>query len=336
MMMWSDASCPASITFFAAAPSGVPAFTAARSMSPVEICGMPNFSLMKVACVPLPAPGGPRRMRRMACFSLSVPNFMHRLEILRRVYAGRDLGLADRDRNTVAVPEHAQLLQCLGLLKEALLEGRELCEKPRPISIDAGMPVPGRARLSRIGNLRAREIERVALRVEYDFHDIRAGERRLVVNRVARGGYAGAFLLLQGRRDLRNQPRRNKRLVALHVDHDLPVLQLQDSRRLRDAIGSGSVVGARHQRRVAVAANRLRDPLVVGGDMDRGGSALLRLLADPHHHGLARDVGEGFSWAAAGSVAGGDDDGELHATSSSGGSLRASSSSITGMLSLTG
>jgi hypothetical protein len=42
MMISSDTSCPESITFFAASPSGVPAFTALRSMSPVEICGMPN------------------------------------------------------------------------------------------------------------------------------------------------------------------------------------------------------------------------------------------------------------------------------------------------------
>ena len=41
MMMSSETSAPLSITFFAARPSGVPAFTAARSMSPVEICGMP-------------------------------------------------------------------------------------------------------------------------------------------------------------------------------------------------------------------------------------------------------------------------------------------------------
>jgi hypothetical protein len=26
-------------------------------MSPVEICGMPYFSVMNAACVPLPAPG---------------------------------------------------------------------------------------------------------------------------------------------------------------------------------------------------------------------------------------------------------------------------------------
>src|SRR5258706_6952832 len=62
MMMSSETSCPSSITFFAARPSGVPAFTAARNMSPVEICGMRKCSLMKLAWVPLPAPGGPRRI----------------------------------------------------------------------------------------------------------------------------------------------------------------------------------------------------------------------------------------------------------------------------------
>ena len=41
MMMSSLTRPPESITFLAAMPSGVPALTAARSMSPVEICGMP-------------------------------------------------------------------------------------------------------------------------------------------------------------------------------------------------------------------------------------------------------------------------------------------------------
>ena len=40
-MMSSLTSAPESITFFAARPSGVPALTAARSMSPVDTCGMP-------------------------------------------------------------------------------------------------------------------------------------------------------------------------------------------------------------------------------------------------------------------------------------------------------
>ena len=54
-----------SITFFAARPISLPALTAARSMSPVEICGMPYFLQMKVAWVPLPAPAT-RTMRRWA------------------------------------------------------------------------------------------------------------------------------------------------------------------------------------------------------------------------------------------------------------------------------
>src|ERR1700694_3960120 len=65
MMSVSGTSSPASMKRLASTPSGEPAFTAARSMSPVEICGMPNFSLMKVAWVPLPAPGAPNRIKRM-------------------------------------------------------------------------------------------------------------------------------------------------------------------------------------------------------------------------------------------------------------------------------
>ncbi len=45
-MISSDTSLPSSMTFFAASPNGVPAATAARNMSPVEICGMRNFSFM--------------------------------------------------------------------------------------------------------------------------------------------------------------------------------------------------------------------------------------------------------------------------------------------------
>lgn len=43
-------------------PTGVPFFTAARRMLPVEMVGMPNFRLMISAWVPLPAPGAPNRM----------------------------------------------------------------------------------------------------------------------------------------------------------------------------------------------------------------------------------------------------------------------------------
>jgi hypothetical protein len=64
-MMSSLTSPPDSITALACRPKGVPALTAARSMSPVEIWGMPYFWQMKVACVPLPAPGAPSRISLM-------------------------------------------------------------------------------------------------------------------------------------------------------------------------------------------------------------------------------------------------------------------------------
>ena len=47
-------------------PSGVPARTAALSISPVDKWGTRSNSTSFWHCVPLPAPGGPMRMMRMA------------------------------------------------------------------------------------------------------------------------------------------------------------------------------------------------------------------------------------------------------------------------------
>src|SRR6266571_1961834 len=127
MMMSSETSCPASMTFFAAIPSGVPALTAARSMSPVEICGMRKCSLMKPAWVPLPAPGGPRRISfiivpgscgRAHTRRGNLP-FMNRavkqgpcaLQVLDRVDAGERRILSQCDDDRVAVPKRPQLLE---------------------------------------------------------------------------------------------------------------------------------------------------------------------------------------------------------------------------------
>ena len=54
----SETSAPDSITAFALRPIGVPAATAARSMSPVESCGMPYFCTSRVG---LRALAGARR-----------------------------------------------------------------------------------------------------------------------------------------------------------------------------------------------------------------------------------------------------------------------------------
>src|SRR5689334_6543298 len=48
-------------------PSSVPRALWSRNMSPVEMCGMRSSDASIFACVPLPAPGGPRRMRITSC-----------------------------------------------------------------------------------------------------------------------------------------------------------------------------------------------------------------------------------------------------------------------------
>eukprot|EP01139_Manchomonas_bermudensis_P009957 Amastigsp_a339750_3147.p3 type:complete len:174 gc:universal Amastigsp_a339750_3147:523-2(-) len=60
--MSSPTSWPASMTALAALPISVPAATAARSMSPVARWQKPKFSTISGAWVPLPLPGGPKRM----------------------------------------------------------------------------------------------------------------------------------------------------------------------------------------------------------------------------------------------------------------------------------
>src|SRR5438552_16235228 len=60
----SGTSPPFSMSGPATRPSAVPAAMASRSMSPVEIFGMRRCAARRAACVPLPAPGGPRKMTR--------------------------------------------------------------------------------------------------------------------------------------------------------------------------------------------------------------------------------------------------------------------------------
>ncbi len=51
---------------FALSPSGVPSRTAARSMSPVAMWASPRSAAIRAAWVPLPAPGGPIKIRSSA------------------------------------------------------------------------------------------------------------------------------------------------------------------------------------------------------------------------------------------------------------------------------
>ena len=56
----SGTSPPISMIPPACAPTAVPARTADRHISPVDRCEIPSRSEMRTACVPLPAPGGPK------------------------------------------------------------------------------------------------------------------------------------------------------------------------------------------------------------------------------------------------------------------------------------
>src|SRR3989441_7360266 len=70
-MTASGTSFPSSMNFLASRPSGVPAATAARRMSPVVIFGSPSRSARILPCVPFPEPGAPKR--RMNTARLHVP-----------------------------------------------------------------------------------------------------------------------------------------------------------------------------------------------------------------------------------------------------------------------
>src|SRR6266850_3790428 len=334
MMMSSETSWPASMTFFAATPSGVPALTAARSMSPVEICGIPNFSQMKPACVPLPAPGGPRRIKRIT--AASCQHSTDGLQVLGRVDARRDLGYAHCHGDAMAVPQHPQLLERLGLLEGRGRERSVALQEIDAISVDPGVPVADAALFPRIRNSRAREVQRVAVRVHDHLHHVRTGEGMLVVDRMAGGGDRRVLELVEELRYLRDELGRDQRLVALNVHHDVAIPEFEKRNSFGYAVGAGRMIGTRHHAPVARGPHRGGDALVVGGHMDRRRAALRCPLADPHHHGPPGDVGERLSRKPARRVAGRDEDVEAQATSSSGGSLRASSSSITGMPSFTG
>ena len=62
MMTSSGTSLPASMKALAFRPVGVPFFTAARRMLPVEMVGMSRTLQSRSAWVPLPAPGAPNRI----------------------------------------------------------------------------------------------------------------------------------------------------------------------------------------------------------------------------------------------------------------------------------
>src|SRR4029450_3474032 len=67
MTMSSGTRSPRSMYSSPALPSSVPLATSSRSRSPVAILARSKWSAIRVAWVPLPAPGGPTTSPRLAC-----------------------------------------------------------------------------------------------------------------------------------------------------------------------------------------------------------------------------------------------------------------------------
>src|SRR5712664_784836 len=198
MMMSSETSCPASMTFFAARPSGVPAFTAARNMSPVEICGMRKRSLMKLAWVPLPAPGGPKRISLIVVPGIAAKHLSdemtlpfvtravkqrpHALQVLGRINAQKRSILSHGHGDGIAVPKRAQLLEPLELLKRRAFEPRIDTQEIGAVGINADVPVArkplrqiprgGLEGIPRPGDRSPAEIARQSRMIENDLDDI--------------------------------------------------------------------------------------------------------------------------------------------------------------------
>src|SRR5579864_1387104 len=63
--IWSDTSPPDCRIPSTSCPKASFRAIRSRSMSPVEICGTPNASRNKFACVPLPEPGAPNMIRHI-------------------------------------------------------------------------------------------------------------------------------------------------------------------------------------------------------------------------------------------------------------------------------
>src|SRR5690606_31843767 len=98
-------------------PRSDPLARSARIMSPVEICGTPSVSTRSLAWVPLPAPGGPKRITSISApptpdprsartgETLVVARDEVRLDLLDRVERDAD---HDHDRGAAEVERHAE------------------------------------------------------------------------------------------------------------------------------------------------------------------------------------------------------------------------------------
>ncbi|MCY1365112.1 hypothetical protein D9M69_519460 [compost metagenome] len=148
------------------------------------------------------------------------------------------------------------------------------------------------------------------------------------------GAHDAVGAALELRRHRVDQRGLDQRFIALHIDHRFIVGQAEQGAGFGQAVAARRVVGAGQQDRDAMGLAGLHDADIVRGHHAAGGVAQPRALGHAHHHGQARDVGQGFVGQAARRQPGRDQDGEARVLggaahgSGAGAGGRAASSSV--------
>src|SRR5580704_15224655 len=123
----SGTRSPRSIIGLARKPNSVPRVTASRNMSPVERCGKPSSFEIRLAWVPFPAPGGPKKISASFAVTFSgdrftllaatathsalahetvvIPHDQLRFELLHRIHRHTD---HDQQRRAAEIKLHVQ------------------------------------------------------------------------------------------------------------------------------------------------------------------------------------------------------------------------------------
>mmetsp|Transcript_1399 Transcript_1399/g.4118 ORF Transcript_1399/g.4118 Transcript_1399/m.4118 type:complete len:319 (+) Transcript_1399:1493-2449(+) len=152
------------------------------------------------------------------------------------------------NRNALAMPEHAQLLERLDLLQRAGRQGREAAQEARAVGIQAHMSqrLPGGSgAIAPPGDGCARKVQRPAGLVRHELDDIRVREFVRVGQRMRSGRHHAIGLRGQGCRTGVDHGRRDQWLVALHIDDHRVVRQAQLPDGFGEAVAAGRMVGPR-------------------------------------------------------------------------------------------
>ena len=169
--------------------------------------------------------------------------------------------------------------------------------------------------VARQWNRRAAEIQRVALLVHDHLDDIRIAKFLQRRNRMCCRAHAGVCPLVQQIGHGMHQQGIDHRLITLHVDDHMAVIEAQQVASLGQAVAARGMVGTGQYRLDAVGGTGVDDRVVVGGHhhayrtrSGRRGDA----LCHAHHHGYAGNGGQRLVGQACRGQPGRDQDGECH------------------------